>query len=137
MEGSQQLTAPSINIFQLLGMLLVLLLILALTYYSTRWIARIMGGQPPLHAGKKKHGISVLNRLILNKGQSIIVVCYDKKHYLLGICDNSITLIDSRSMTEEELNDMASPDKEEAFSVKFSEVFLRQIMRKDESGKKL
>jgi flagellar biosynthetic protein FliO len=79
MEASETLS--------MVGSLVLVLLILVLAYFATRWYARRVGG-----TGMGKH-IKVIDKATLNPGTSLAVVEVGGQYYLLGVGDKSVRLL--------------------------------------------
>ena len=83
------------SVFSLLGMLAIVVLILILAYWTTRWIGtRGMGGFGP---GKTKAGgtgtFRVLGQLSIGRNERLVLVRLQDKCYLLGVTSGSVTLL--------------------------------------------
>jgi flagellar biosynthetic protein FliO len=72
---------------QMIGSLLLILLVLVLAYYATRWYARRVGS-----TGVGKH-IKIIDKATLNPGTSLAVVEVGGQYYLLGVGDKSVRLL--------------------------------------------
>lgn len=71
----------------MIGSLVLIVLVLVLTYYATRWYARRMG-----HSASGRH-IKVLDRSQLGAGTYVAVVKVGDKFYLLGVGEKSVSLL--------------------------------------------
>lgn len=106
------------DVLAIIGSLAVVALVLAATYYATRWYARRMGSP----GGTGKH-IKVLDRAALAAGVSVAIVEVDGRYYLLGIGEKQVNLLC-------ELTDFAPPDDADAATaIPFSQAF-RQVLDK-------
>ncbi len=70
-------------IFALVGTGCVILL----TYYASRWYAKKMG---PVAGGKF---IKVLDRVVLSKSSSILIIEVQEKQYVLGVSDQNVQVL--------------------------------------------
>ncbi len=70
-------------LFALIGMVCVILL----TYYASRWYAKKMG---PIAGGKH---IKVVDRLIVSKTGSILIVDIKGRQYMMGISDHNVQIL--------------------------------------------
>lgn len=75
------------SFFQLIGVLLVFIFVLALTYFCTRWIAKYQKG---INVNKNIHVIETC-RLTNNKFIQIIEV--GQKCLVIAICKDSVTML--------------------------------------------
>lgn len=75
------------SFFQLIGVLLIFVFVLALTYFCTRWIARYQKG---IQVNKNIHVIETF-RLTNNKFIQIIEV--GDRCLVIAICKDSVTLL--------------------------------------------
>lgn len=86
--------------FDILLLLFYLVLILAGAYFATRFLANRMGGRGvspwPLSVGKKDSKLHIIDRMMVDKGQSLIVVVYEKEQYLIGATANGFTVLDKK-----------------------------------------
>lgn len=67
----------------LIGMVCIILL----TYYASRWYAKKMG---PIAGGKH---IKVVDRLVVSKTGSILIVDIKGRQYLMGISDQNVQIL--------------------------------------------
>ena len=83
------------DLFSLFGMLAIVILILVLAYWVTRWIAaggaRTAGGRirSPGGAGR----VRILGQLNLGRGERLVLACVSGRCYLLGVTAGSVTLL--------------------------------------------
>jgi flagellar protein FliO/FliZ len=70
-------------LFALIGTVCVILL----TYYASRWYAKRMG---PIAGGKY---IKVVDRLVVSKAGSILIIDIEGRQYLLGVSDQNIQIL--------------------------------------------
>lgn len=75
------------SFFQLIGVLLVFIFVLALTYFCTRWIAKYQKG---ISFGKNIHVIETF-RLTNNKFIQIIEV--GEKCLVISVCKDTVTML--------------------------------------------
>ena len=90
------------SFFQLLGVLLVFLLVLALTWGVTRWIA---GYQQGMMADKN---IRVIETFRVNNNKFIQIIQVGKKYLVISVCKDTINIL--TELTEEQLVWMPSPE---------------------------
>lgn len=72
---------------QLLGSIVIMAAVIALTYYASRWYARRMG---KVVSGKH---IKIIDRVSLGVGSAAVVLQAGEKYYLVGVSDKNIQLI--------------------------------------------
>ena len=65
----------------------VMVCIIVLTYYASKWYARKMG---PIAGGKH---IKVVDRLVVSKTGSILIVDIGGRQYMLGISDQNVQIL--------------------------------------------
>lgn len=85
------------EVFALLGVLLVLFLVLAASYYSTRLVGRYL---IKTSGGGTNKEFSVLRRLPLGRDQQLMVVRLGERDLLLSSTPSSIQLITELSPEE-------------------------------------
>ncbi|MEH2942675.1 flagellar biosynthetic protein FliO [Lachnospiraceae bacterium KK002] len=90
------------SFFQLIGVLLVFLLVLALTWGVTRWIA---GYQQGMMADKN---IRVIETFRVNNNKFIQIIQVGKKYLVISVCKDTINIL--TELTEEQLVWMPSPE---------------------------
>ncbi len=61
--------------------------IIVLTYFASRWYARKMG---PIAGGKH---IKVVDRLVVSKTGSILIVDIKGKQYMIGVSDQNVHIL--------------------------------------------
>ncbi len=112
---------------QLLLLLLYLVLILVGVYYVTRWFARV-AQRGSLFAGKTKNTFQpgrhllLIDRLAFDKDKSVILVKAEERFYLLGVSNESITLI--KELPPEEVAFLVDADKSGAGApLSFKDIF--------------
>jgi flagellar biosynthetic protein FliO len=72
---------------QIIGSLVIMAAVVAVTYYASRWYARRMG-----KAVSGKH-IKLVDRISLGVGSSAVVLQAGERYYLVGVSDKNIQLI--------------------------------------------
>lgn len=114
------------DILSMLGSLALIILVLALTYFGTRWYARRMG-----QAGGTGKYIKVLDRTVIGSGASLVIVRVDDRYYLLGVSDKSVRLVSELPDFGQHLG-----NEPQQASAPFSQMF-RKILNKipDENHK--
>lgn len=90
------------SFFQLIGVLLVFLLVLALTWGVTRWI---VGYQQGMMADKN---IRVIETFRVNNNKFIQIIQVGKKYLVISVCKDTINIL--TELTEEQLVWMPSPE---------------------------
>lgn len=78
-------TADSIS--QLITVLLLFVLVLGLTFYTTRWIARYQKGQ------NKGNQINVLETCPVGNGKYIQIVKLAETYVAIAVCKDTVTLL--------------------------------------------
>lgn len=109
------------EILSMIGSLVLIVLVLVLTYYATRWYARRMG-----QSGTGKY-IKVLDKAMLAAGTSVALVKVGERYYLLGAGDKQVNLLAELADFEE-----LSP-ADSATAAPFSQV-LRGLLQKSRTG---
>lgn len=89
------------NILQLLGMIVVFVLVLAATYYVTKWIARSGAVQP------HSKNIKVIETFKIAPNKYIQIVRLGSRYYSIGVTKENITFL---SALDEEQLDLQEPD---------------------------
>lgn len=75
------------DVFSMVFALIGTICIIMLTYYASRWYARRMG---PIAGGKH---IKVVDRVIVSRTGSVLIVDIKGRQYVLGVSDQSIRLL--------------------------------------------
>ncbi len=75
------------DIFSMLFALIGMGCVIVLTYYASRWYAKKMG---PIAGGKH---IKVVDRLVVSKTGSILIIDIEGKQYLMGISDQNVQVL--------------------------------------------
>ncbi|EOT26029.1 hypothetical protein C805_02001 [Eubacterium sp. 14-2] len=101
------------SFFQLLGILLVFLLVLVLTYGVTRWIA---GYQQGMMANRN---IQVIETFRVSNNKFIQIIQVGKKCLVISVCKDTINIL--TELTEEQL--IWKPSPEEKNPVNMNENF--------------
>lgn len=70
-------------LFALIGMVCVILL----TYYASKWYAKRMG---PIAGGRH---IKVVDRLVVSKTGSVLIVDIEGRQYMLGVSDQNVQIL--------------------------------------------
>lgn len=89
------------NILQLLGMIVVFVLVLAATYYATKWIARSGAVQP------HSKNIKVIETFKIAPNKYIQIVQLGNRYYAIGVTKENIAFL---SALDEEQLDLQEPD---------------------------
>ena len=82
------------NFFQLIGVLLVFLFVLAITYFTTRWIAQYQQGV------MKSRNIQVVEAFRVNNTKFIQIMRVGTKYLVISVCKDTINVL--AELTEEE-----------------------------------
>lgn len=85
------LTAGAGNILTLIGMLLAVVGILFLAWFTTRWISR--RGGPFFPSGSHNGGMRVLLQLSLGQNERLVLIQAGQRCLLLGVTAGGITLL--------------------------------------------
>lgn len=109
-----------------LGMLLVLIVILYLTYICTRYVGRRAGG---IGSGGTSQNMRILEQRMLGRDSSIAMVQVGERVLLVGISPQSITLL--TEIDDESILKSIPPVTEEASAIPpFKDFLLRFKDRK-------
>lgn len=73
-------------VLSLIGSALLIIFVLVLTYYASRWYAKKMG------AGPGKY-IQIIDRAVLGQGSAIYIVKVENKYYMLGSADKGVRML--------------------------------------------
>ena len=83
-KGESDLIGDIISmLFALIGTICVIVL----TYFASRWYARKMG---PIAGGKH---IKVVDRLVVSKTGSILIVDIEGRQYMMGVSDQNVQIL--------------------------------------------
>lgn len=75
------------DFFSMLFALIGTVCIILLTYYASKWYARRMG---PIAGGRH---IKVVDRLVVSKTGSLLIVDIEGKQYLMGVSDQNVQVL--------------------------------------------
>lgn len=76
------------DVLTMIGAFAIIVLMLVLTYYASRWYARRMSTSP----GSGRY-IKFCDRVAVGQGSSLAIVQVGEKYYLLGISEKNMQLI--------------------------------------------
>ncbi len=97
------------SFFQLVGILLVFLFVLALTYVATKWIA---GYQQGIVANKN---IRVIETFRVSSNKFIQIIQVGEKYLAISVCKDTINVL--TELTEEQLTWMPSMEEKKEANV--------------------
>lgn len=75
------------DIFSMLFALIGTVCIIMLTYFASKWYAKKMG---PIAGGKH---IKVVDRLVVSKTGSILIVDIEGRQYMMGVSDQNVQIL--------------------------------------------
>ncbi len=106
------------SFFQLIGVLLIFLFVLAITYVTTRWIGQYQQGM------MQNKNIQVVETFRVSNNKFIQIIQVGKKYLVISVCKDVVNIL--TELTEEDL--VLMPSQEER-GVKVNENF-QQIFTK-------
>lgn len=118
------------SFFQLIGVLLVFLFVLAITYFTTKWIA---GYQKGAMCNKN---IRVIETFRVNNNKYIQIIQVGEKYLAISVCKDNINVL--TELTEEQLTWL--PAKEEGNGTQgtdFQEVLEKLMGKPKGKGKEI
>ena len=83
------------SFFQLIGVLLMFVFVLMVTYFCTRWIAQYQSGV------MKNRNIQVIETFRVNNNKFIQIIQVGKKYLVISVCKDTINIL--AELIEEEL----------------------------------
>lgn len=101
------------SFFQLIGVLLIFLFVLAITYLTTRWIGKYQQGM------MQNKNIQVVETFRVSNNKFIQIIQVGKKYLVISVCKDVVNIL--TELTEEEL--VWKPSQEEDRGVKVNESF--------------
>lgn len=107
------------SFFQLMGILLIFLFVLVITYLTTRWIAGYQQGMI------KNKNVQVIETFRVTNNKFIQIIQVGKKYLVISVCKDTMNLL--TELTEEELT--WKPSTEEFQGVKMNESFQEILNR--------
>lgn len=116
------------NVWSLLGVLAVVVLILYLAYYASRWIGT--HGVPGSSATVRSGGTGkfrVLGQITVGRNERLVLAQLDERCYLLGVTEHQITLL--RELDGEEAAQWLQ-ERESAQAPGFTEVLGAALRKK-------
>lgn len=102
------------SFFQLIGVLLIFLFVLVITYFTTRWIA---GYQKGVMSNKN---IRIIETFRMNNNKFIQIVQIGEKYLAVSVCKDTINVL--TELTEEQLKWLPEEDKPERTDPDFHNV---------------
>lgn len=81
------------DIFSMFFALAGTVCVILLTYYASKWYARRMG---PIAGGRH---IKVVDRLVVSKSGSILIIDIDGTQYMVGVTDNNVQIMKEMEYT--------------------------------------
>lgn len=75
------------DIFSMLFALIGTVCVIMLTYFASKWYAKKMG---PIAGGKH---IKVVDRLVVSKSGSILIIDIEGRQYMMGISDQNVQIL--------------------------------------------
>lgn len=87
------------NFLQLVGVLVVFIFVLAITYWTTRWIAKYQQGQT------YNKNIKPVETFRVTNGKYIQILKVGEKYIVIGICKDSISML--TELSEEEIKEVS------------------------------
>lgn len=103
------------SFFQLIGILLVFLFVLVITYVTTKWIA---GYQQGIASNKN---IRVIETFRVNNNKFIQIIQVGEKYLAISVCKDTINVL--TELTEEQLLWLPSQEEKQAAGTpKFEEI---------------
>ncbi|WP_075719353.1 flagellar biosynthetic protein FliO [Roseburia sp. 499] len=104
------------SFFQLIGVLLIFLFVLAITYFTTKWIA---GYQKGAMCNKN---INVIETFRVNNNKFIQIIQIGEKYLAISVCKDTINVL--TELTKEQLTWLPPEDeKAVAKTPNFQEIF--------------
>lgn len=107
------------SFFQLIGILLIFLFVLVITYFTTRWIAQYQQGMV------KNKNIQVVETFRVSNNKFIQIVQVGKKYLVISVCKDVINIL--TELREEEL--VWKPSQEQSQGIKANESFQEVLGR--------
>ena len=117
------------NFWSLLGVLAVIILILYLAYFATRWIGThsVPGGAGTLRADGAAN-FRILGQLGVGRNERLVLVRLGERCYLLGVTEHRITLL--RELDGEEAAPWLAQSESTSAPPGFMEVLSETLRRK-------
>lgn len=107
------------SFFQLIGILLIFLFVLVITYVTTRWIAQYQQGIV------KNKNIQVVETFRVSNNKFIQIIQVGKKYLVISVCKDVVNIL--TELKEEELVWM--PSQEQSQGIKANESFQEVLGR--------
>ncbi len=101
------------SFFQLIGILLIFLFVLVITYLTTKWIAGYQQGMI------KNRNVQVIETFRVTNNKFIQIIQVGKKYLVISVCKDTMNIL--TELTEEEI--IWKPSAEDFQTVKMNESF--------------
>jgi len=79
-----------LDVMSAIGSVVIIILVLVLTYYATRWYARRLNGGAGAGSGKY---VKILDRANTGGASSLLVVQVGDQYYLVGVGEKNVQLL--------------------------------------------
>ncbi len=107
------------SFFQLIGILLIFLFVLVITYLTTKWIAGYQQGMI------KNRNVQVIETFRVTNNKFIQIIQVGKKYLVISVCKDTMNIL--TELTEEEI--IWKPSAEDFQTVKMNESFQEILNR--------
>lgn len=105
------------NILEILLLLFVFAIVVALAYFSTKFIARFQG-----NVFSSKGNIKVVESMRLNSNVMLLIAKVGDEYYLLGVQKDGVTMLDKLSPDQLDLSHLLETS-DVGSTVSFKEIF--------------
>ena len=116
------------NFWSLLGILAVIVLILYLAYFATRWIGTHSAPGNGLLRASGAGDLRILGQLGVGRNERLVLVRLGERCYLLGVTEHQITLL--RELDGEEAAPWLAQNESAGAAPGFMEVLSETLRRK-------
>lgn len=113
------------SILQLLTVIIVFVIVLAVSYFTTRWIGNFQKGQ------MNSTDIELLSAVRMNQNQYIQIVRLGSQYMALGVSKDQITVLCTLTESELHLNDSDGKKSEQDSFVKILEAAKNKLTSKE------
>ena len=106
------------SIVQLLTVLLVFIFVLVLTYYVTKFTARLQNGK------LSSSGVEILMTFKIAPNKYIQVVKIGGKYFSYVVCKDTVTLLGE--LTQDDISEVGKADTGTAININFKDIFEKE-----------
>lgn len=104
------------GLIELIGVLVIFVFVLGITYLTTRWMGGFQKGR------MKNKNLQIIESISVGGNKTINIICVGKRFFVVAVCKDSVQLISE--ISEDELTDFSYRDDNSVLTQdSFKEIF--------------